>query len=172
MAGKNVSTLKVSKVHTAPSSGSSMGSSCSSQLKELKATSKKLQNRITLYEQGITDKSIHASQNNFGLLTISNEENTECGCNSSGSLFGVLEIVGVLIVVLFIIYILYGWIGRYIIYRRAERERQRNKLMLEMENRMGKVATDTAVEISPCQKGTDISAVRITENFQHFSSSS
>ena len=133
-------------------SGSSMGSSCSSQLAELKAKNKKLQNRITLYEQGITDKSIHASQNNFGLLTISNEENNECGCNSSGSLFGVLEIVGVLIVVLFIIYILYGWIGRYIIYRRAEREKRRNKLISEMENRMGKVAGDTAIEMSPCQK--------------------
>ena len=60
--------------------------------------------------------------------------------------------MGVLIVVLFIIYILYGWIGRYIIYRRAERERRRNKLILEMENRMGKVATDTAVDISPFQK--------------------
>merc|ERR1711895_22206 len=51
-----------------------------------------------------------------------------------------------MIVVLFIIYILYGWIGRYITYRRGERERQRNKLMVEMENRLGKVST---VEISP-----------------------
>ena len=42
VAGKNVSTLKVSKVHTAPSSGSSMGSSCSSQPAELKAKNKKL----------------------------------------------------------------------------------------------------------------------------------
>ena len=151
MAARNVSTLKVSMVHTAPSSGPSMGSSCSSQLAELIEKNKKFQNQITLYERGITDKSIHASQNNFGLLNISNESNTECGCSST-SLFGVLEIVGIMIVVLFIIYILYGWIGRYIIYRRRERERQRNKLMVEMENRLGKVATDTAVEISPCQK--------------------
>ena len=50
MAGRNVSTLKVSKVNTAPSSGSSMGSSCSSQLAELKEKNNKLQNRITLSE--------------------------------------------------------------------------------------------------------------------------
>ena len=82
---KGVSKLMVSKVNTAPISGSSMGSSCSSQLAELKAKNKKLENRITLYEKGITDRSIHASQNNFGLLTISNEDNNKCGCNSSGS---------------------------------------------------------------------------------------
>ena len=63
-----------------------------------------------------------------------------------------LEIVVVLIVVLFIIYILYGWIERYIIYRRAEREKRRNKLISEVENRMVKVAGDAAIEISPCQK--------------------
>ena len=42
--GKGVSKLKVLKVNTAPISGSSMGSSCSSQLAELKAKNKKLQN--------------------------------------------------------------------------------------------------------------------------------
>ena len=44
VTGKNVSTLKVSKVHTAPSSDSSMGSFCSSQLAERNAKNKKLQN--------------------------------------------------------------------------------------------------------------------------------
>ena len=32
------------------------------------------------------------------------------------------------------------------------RERQRNKLMVEMEKRLGKTSTDTAVEISHCDK--------------------
>ena len=113
--GKGVSKLKVSKVNTASIYSSSMGSSCSSQLEELKTKNKKLENRIALYEKGITDKSIHASQTNFGLLTIANEDNNECGCNSSGSLFGVMEIVAVLMAVLFILYILYGCAGRYII---------------------------------------------------------
>ena len=63
-----------------------------------------------------------------------------------------MEIVAVLMVVLFIIYILYGFVGRYIIYRRAEREKRRNKLISEVENRMGKVAGDAAIEMSPCQK--------------------
>ena len=150
--GKGVSKLKVSKVNTASINTSSMGSSCSSQLEELKTKNKRLENRIALYEKGITDKSIHASQTNFGLLTIANEDNTECSCNSSGSLFGVMEIVAVLMAVLFVLYILYGCVGRYIIYRRNMREKRRNKLLLEVETRMGKVAGDAAIEMSPCQK--------------------
>ena len=55
-----------------------MGQSCSTQLEEAKAKNKQLENRVRLYEQGITDKSIHASQTNFGLLTIANEDNSEC----------------------------------------------------------------------------------------------
>ena len=42
-----------------------MGQSCSSQLKEAQVKNKQLEGRIRLYEQSITDKSIHASQTNF-----------------------------------------------------------------------------------------------------------
>ena len=117
-----------------------------------KGKNKRLENRIALYEKGITDKSIHASQTNFGLLTIANEDNTECSCNSSGSLLGVIEIVAVLMACIFILYIMYGCVGRYVIHRRNMREKRKKQLLLEVETRMGKVAGDAAIEMSPCQK--------------------
>ena len=46
------------------------------QLEAEKAKNKQLEGRIRLYEKGITDKSLHASQTNIGLLTIANEDNS------------------------------------------------------------------------------------------------
>ena len=54
-----------------------MGGSCSSELDETKKENKQLKNRIMLYEAGITDSSIHASQTNIGLLNLSSESNNE-----------------------------------------------------------------------------------------------
>ena len=48
-----------------------MGGSWSSELEELKKENKLLKNRIMLYENGITDSSIHASQTDIGLLNVS-----------------------------------------------------------------------------------------------------
>ena len=44
------------------------------------------------------------------------------------------------------------WMGweECCISKRGERQRQRNKLMVEMEKRLGKTSTDTALEISHC----------------------
>ena len=84
-------------------------------------------------------------------FNILNESNSECDC-SSKSWFSVLEIVGIMIVVLVTIYILYGWLGRYIVYRRGEREKRRTKFMMEMQKRLGKTSTDTALEIAHCDK--------------------
>ena len=112
-----------------------MGSSCSSQLEELKTKNKKLENRIALYEKGITDKSIHASQTNFGLLTIANEDNTECGCNSSGSLFGVMEIVAVLMAVLFVLV----WLCREIHHLQEKHEgKKEEQIAIGGRNKDGK----------------------------------
>ena len=61
---KGISKIKVRKVIVSPKSVT-MGQTCSSQLKEAQAKNKKLEGRIRLFEKGITDKSIHASQTNF-----------------------------------------------------------------------------------------------------------
>ena len=92
-----VSKARVTKVSIASESLLRMGQSCSSELEAEKAKNKQLEGRIRLYEQGITDKSIHASQTNFGLLTIANEDNSS-GCNcQSQSLWGVLEVIAVML---------------------------------------------------------------------------
>ena len=90
--------MKVRKVGIAPKS-ITMGQSCSTQLEEAKAKHKQLENRVRLYEQGITDKSIHASQTNFGQLTIASEDNSECNCKSQ-SMVGIIEIIAILMATL------------------------------------------------------------------------
>ena len=56
------------------------------QLTEAKEKIKILQARVHLYESGVTDKSIHASQTNIGLINLANEENNECDCRTSGDI--------------------------------------------------------------------------------------
>ena len=72
---RGISKIKVRKVIVSPKSVTKMGQTCSSKLKEAQAKNKQLEGRIRLYENGVTDKSIHASQTNFGLLAFANEEN-------------------------------------------------------------------------------------------------
>ena len=91
-----------------------MGGSCSSEFEESKKENKLLKNRIMLYEAGITDSSIHASQTNIGLLNLSSESNNECTCSSNW--ISIIEVVGILMVTLITVYILYGWCCRYLIY--------------------------------------------------------
>ena len=81
--------IKVFKVKTS-SHLTRMGQSCSTQLEAEKAKNNQLLGRIKLYENGITNKSLHASQTNIDLLTIANEDNSS-GCNcQSHSLWGVI----------------------------------------------------------------------------------
>ena len=133
---KGISKIKVRKVIVSPKSVT-MGQSCSSQLKEAQAKNKQLEGRIRLYEKGITDKSIHASQTNFGLLTIASEDNSECDCKS-GSMVGIIEIIAILLVTILLIYILYCCCVCYHTRRQAGREKRKGKIMSEMETRMGR----------------------------------
>ena len=86
----------------------------------------------------MTDKSIHASQTNFGLITLANEENDECDCKSSGGMVGIIEIIAIMIITILLLYILYCCCIKYHTRRQADREKRRGKIMAEMENRMGR----------------------------------
>ena len=145
---------KVTKVSTA-SESLRMGQSCSTQLEAEKAKNKQLEGRIRLYEKGITDKSLHASQTNIGLLTIANEDNSS-GCNcSSQSLWGVLEVIAVMLACILLLYILYSCLVRYCSCRKVIREKRQRRLLNEVEARMGRSQTDNlmkpnlAIEMSP-----------------------
>ena len=107
-----VITLKVNKVSTVLDNSLldnslEMGSSCSTQLAAEKEKNKQLEGRVKLYEAGITDKSVHASQTNIGLINLANEENSSgCDC-SSMSLWGVLEVLATMVVCVLLLYIAY-----------------------------------------------------------------
>ena len=146
---RGISKIKVNKVIVSQGPVTNMGQSCSEQLKEAQEKNKILEGRIQLYENGVTDKSIHASQTNFGLLTFANEENEECNC-SSGGMVGIIEIIAIMLITILLLYILYCCCMRYHTKRQAGREKRRGKIMTEMENRMGRTmeGRNLAIEMS------------------------
>ena len=78
-----------------------MGSSCSTQLAECKEKVKNLEARIKLYEAGITDVNMHemhSSQTNIGLANVG-AENSSNGCECSTSIWGILEVLALIVVV-------------------------------------------------------------------------
>merc|ERR1712215_600447 len=100
-----------------------------------------LQARVSLYERGVTDQSIHASQTNIGLFNLATEENEECECGSSGGgVVNIIEVVAIMIISILVLYILYCCCIKFNQRRQAERERSREKrktlIMREMETRM------------------------------------
>ena len=106
----------------------------------------------TEYEQGITDKSIHANQTNFGLLTIASEDNSEFNCKSQ-SIFGIIEIIAIMMATILLLYIMYCCLVRYFTRKQAIREKRRGKLLSEVETRMGRTAegirSNFAIEMAP-----------------------
>ena len=133
-----ISKLKINKVSVSQEQITDMGQPCSTQLKEAQEKIKILQARVHLYENGVTDKSIHASQTNIGLITLANEENDECDCRSSGSMVGIIEVIAIMIITILLLYILYCCCIKYYTRRQADREKRRGMIMAEMENRMGR----------------------------------
>ena len=65
-----VTRIKVNKVSTVLDNSLEMGGICSSQRVAEKKKTKQLEGRVKLYEAGITDSSLHASQTNIGLLNV------------------------------------------------------------------------------------------------------
>ena len=123
-----------------------MGQSCSTQLEAEKAKNKQLEGRIRLYEKGITDKSLHASQTNIGLLTIANEDNSS-GCNcQSQSLWGVLEVIAVMLACILLLYILYNCLVSYCSRKKLIREKRQRRLVAQVESRMGRSQTDNLMK--------------------------
>merc|ERR1712002_776210 len=94
---EGISKLRVNKVRISQA----MGQPCSVQLKEAQEKNKILQARVNLYERGVTDKSIHASQTNIGLFNLAAEENEECNCatgSSGGGVVSIIEVIAIMII--------------------------------------------------------------------------
>merc|ERR1711888_67381 len=134
---------------------------CSVQLKEAQEKNKILQARVHLYESGVTDKSIHASQTNIGLINLANEENDECDCGSSGGVVSIIEVIAIMIESILVLYILYCCCIKFNARRQAEREKSREKrrtlVRQEMENKMRRTEgkPNLAIEMGsqpPCER--------------------
>merc|ERR1711891_73339 len=107
-----------------------------------KVKNKQLEGRFKLYENGITDKSLHASQTNIKLLTIANEDNSS-GCNcQSQSLWGVIEVIAVLLACILLLYILYSCLVSYCARRKVIREKRERRPFTKVETRMGRSQMD------------------------------
>ena len=110
----------------------SMGGSCSSELAAEKKKTKQLEARIKLYEAGITNSSLHemhSSQTNIGLLNVATENNTNgCDCSST-SLWGVLEVLALLVVCVLFLYIAYNCLVSYCTRKKMAKEKQHRRLV-------------------------------------------
>ena len=128
-----------------------MGSSCSTQLAEFEKKVKNLEARVKLYEAGITDASMHemhSSQTNIGLVNVGTE-NSSNGCECSTSIWGILEVLALIVVVVLFIYIAYNCMVSYCTRRRRTKEMERRKFVEQMENKFRTPQDHRAIQLGP-----------------------
>merc|ERR1712237_132362 len=111
---------------------------------------------LSMHENGGSDHSIRASQTNIGLFNLAEENNEECGCatgSSGGGMLTIIEVIAILITAIIILYIAYCCCIKFNARRKAEkeksREKRRNFIIREMENRMkpGEGKQNLAIEM-------------------------
>ena len=125
-----------------------MGGTYSSPLAAENKKTKQLEGRVKLYEAGITDSSLHASQTNIGLLNVSTEENLSgCDCSST-SLWGVLEVLAMMVVCVLFLYIAYTCLVSYCTRKKAAKAKQNRRLLEQMETKLSR-PNQQAIEMSP-----------------------
>ena len=86
---------------------SNMGGSCSKQLEECKEKVKALEEKIKLYESGITAHEMKSTQTNLGLVNFGVENSNNGDCECSSSIWGILEILASIVVVIIFLYMGY-----------------------------------------------------------------
>ena len=113
----------------------------------MKKKTKQLAGRVKIYEAGITDSSLHASQTSIRLLNMATEENTS-GCNCSSTLmWGVLEVIAVMVVCVLFLYIGYNCLVSYCTRRKVAKEKQHRRIVEHVETKLR--PTQRAIEMSP-----------------------
>ena len=128
-----------------------MGATCSTKLKKAQEEIKILKEKLSMHE---TSGSIRASQTNIGLFNVAEENNEECGCatgsSGGGGMLTIIEVIAILITAIIIIYIAYCCCIKINARRKAEKERSREKrrnfIIREMENRMAESKPNLAIE--------------------------
>ena len=116
-----------------------MGGSCSTQLAECNEKGKALEERIKLYESGVTDVNVHemkSSQTNLGLVNVGVENSNNGDCECSSSIWGILEILATIVVVIMFLYMGYHCMVSYCNKRTRAKELERRNFMEMMEHRL------------------------------------
>ena len=109
---KMVRTSSITSLSSIGSPEITMGGSCSTQLEMGKAKVKALEEKLKLHESGITTSNeMRSSQTNLGLVSFGLETSTngDCECNS---MWGILEILGTIVVCIIIMFIGYRCLNR------------------------------------------------------------
>ena len=92
---------------------------------------------------------MHSSQTNIGLLNVATENNTNgCDCSST-SLWGVLEVLALLVVCVLFLYIAYNCLVSYCTRKKMAKEKQHRRLVEHMETKLRPNQNMRAIEMSP-----------------------
>ena len=132
-----------------------MGGSCYKQLEECKTKVKSLEEKIKLYESGITAHEMKSSQTNLGLVNfgVENSNNGDCECTSS--IWGILEILATIVVVIIFLYMGYHCLVAYCNKRDRAKELKRRNFMEMMEQRLRAPNDHQIIQLAPQECNQD-----------------
>ena len=134
---------------------SNMGGSCSKQLEECKTKVKALEEKIKLYESGIKAHEMKSSQTNLGLVNfgVENSNNGDCECTSS--IWGILEILATIVVVIIFLYVGYHCLVDYCNKRERAKELKQRNFMEMMEHRLRAPNDHQIIQLAPQECNQD-----------------
>ena len=152
-------TARVKRVKTAQphySLGTSnMGGSCSKQLEECKTKVKSLEEKIKLYESGITAHEMKSSQTNLGLVNFGVENSNNGDCECSSSIWGILEILATIVMCIIVMYIGYHCLVAYCNRRDRAKELKRRNFMDMVEQRLKAPSDHQIIQLTPQECSQD-----------------
>ena len=92
---------------------------------------------------------MHSSQTNIGLLNVGTE-NSSNGCDcSSTSIWGVLEVLALIVVAVLFIYIAYNCVMSYCTRKKRSKEIERRRFVEHMENMFRTPLDEKEIQMEP-----------------------
>ena len=116
---------------------------------------KSLEEKIKLYESGITAHEMKSAQTNLGLVNfgVENSNNGDCECTSS--IWGILEILATIVVVIIFLYMGYHCFVAYCNKRNRAKELKRSNFMEMMEHRLRAPNDHQIIQLAPQECNQD-----------------
>ena len=128
-------------------------------------------NKVKFYEAGIRDSSMHemhSSQTNIGLLNVGTE-NSSNGCDcSSTSIWGVLEVLALIVVGILFIYIAYNCVLSYCTRKKQSKETEHRRFVEHLENKFRTPPDQRAIQMGPTAPSEcDRAHIHVPERYQN-----